>query len=689
MNNVVPFMEQEEIKATSAFNFVAGAFESEKWRIPFFSSTVSFVQASNYLSLASDLSDTQAAGVGIDELYQREVDWVRVGGPLLQYLMSEQEPQFFNAITVVLMPYDDEHLELKTDFGSDVDWQAPGFPATSGYKKTLNVGPISFGFYAPWTAPGEAGFTLGAVKWNTDQVHAVAIDGQHRLATIKKLVQNRGKSNHSLVPIIFLLFDAQVGFKGAGDTDMTQMMRRIFIDLNKHAKNVSRARQILLDDRDPFSVCARSIIANSLQPDLGSLEEPTPVLPLSLVDWHSEQAKFDKGAYLTTVLGVEYLMSEILGTKRIDDQEAYSKFEQQIGKLAFRLEIDLTEASERLAECREQMRPFSYSEDDLKHISEGFKAVWNEALVYLFTQFLPYEEFIRLRRSSGTVSVEWQWWNKLRQAEADVPQGAKVTEPKIDFDNYVQKLRNSEDGIPVGDFESRLKDLDNFKENNLAFNVVFQRAYFKAFYHFMQFTDADLGELEDWQADQPIDLDPSGDPDEDIADFDRNEDDPALIMGESLELHKELARARQFVKAMNTLVKCCPNLLQTEAKFSVEGEDVYLWSGSIRKAAGGIDFTNTAGTRAADLLFLWATMATQLGEGSGGATFDEFWADLLENPKSAQAFKRMLFAVKRLSSTEKGVARHILVALDQDVTEEACKAEIEKRLRHIWGLVNS
>jgi len=681
MNLGIPFVDKEEVQATHHVNFVAGAFHSGAWRIPFFSSTLSFKEAAEDLRLTSEMPGLQTATLTIDELFQRDVDWARVEGPLLKYLKSESEPQFFNALTIALMPYDESRGVLEGSFENGERWQAPGLVGQANYGKMLDVGPIRFGFYGNWTSPDDAEFVLGKLRWNKDQVYAVAIDGQHRLAAIKRFVEMKGISR-SRVPVIFLVFDPRLGFSGPHVTDVTQIMRKIFIDLNKHARNVSRARQILLDDRDPFSVCARSLISQSLASSLDSLQATPPKLPLSIVDWHSEQAKFDSGPYLTTVLGLEWLMTVILGVKPVNDLEAYGKLEKQISKLAFRLNVDLNQAKERLAVCEGAWTPFSYSEADLEVISEGFQRTWNESIVHLFCEFSPYREFLHLRTSGHTVSTEWQWWYKLTEAATS---GADAAERELN--NYMLELHHAEHAVPYQSFASKLETLSQFKAGNLAFNVAFQRAYFLAFYLFLQFSNADMAQLESWEAEDLIDLD---DVEEDFSlDEDEYGGDLTSPAGssDSSKPNHQLTRSREFVKALNDVVAAVPGFLSVSVEVPLEERQVDLWLGSLRKPEGGIDFTQSASGRAADLLYLWATIATEFGRGSAASSFDDFWAEIVDGT-DVEAFKKMSWAARRLWKDEKSVAGRILSARGEEFTEEAAIAEIEDRLRCIWELVN-
>ena len=87
---------------------------------------------------------------------------------------------------------------------------------------------------------------------------ATAIDGQHRLSALLQFAAAPPAGIDpalSQIPVILLLFNNERG------TILAQV-REIFVDINKTAKPVSKTREILLDDRDPFAILARDLIAD-------------------------------------------------------------------------------------------------------------------------------------------------------------------------------------------------------------------------------------------------------------------------------------------------------------------------------------------------------------------------------------------------------------------------------------------
>ena len=685
-DQVVPFSVDEDVRATSHVNFLSGAFQVEGWRIPYFVSTMSFVEAANDLRLINEMPGADRVRWTVSELFQRDIDWARVQGPLLQYLMQSNQPQFFNAITIALLPHLRDSTRLEDSFDEVIAWQPPSLADQERYRRVLDVGPIRFGFYTEWDEVTDPGFLMGRMRWNLDQVQGVAIDGQHRLAAIKEYVHRRQPQGRSRVPVIFLLLDPRVGFEGPPEVGLTSMLRTLFIDLNKHAKTVSRARQILLDDRDPISRCVRAFIANELAPDISSLDWDCPRMPLSLIDWHTEQAKFNEGPYVATVLGLDWMVGRLLGFKPVADMANYESVEAQVRSLAYRLDLDLSAALERLREDDDRLLPFSYSEGELIQIGDGFTSKWNRPLVQLLTRFAPYRDFIEMRRADGSLLLEWQTWFRLVEAAKN------DNEHSVDeLRAYVRTLQLETPAIPHRVLSAAMDGLQAFKRDNLAFNVVFQKAYIDAFVDFCGLTDADLASMEMWaQADQF-----------DVADLDDIEEVSLAVDPESWQLsdegeegstefaanRAEERRAEQFVNALNVVLDVFPELLEVSATVQTSRNGTAsFWDGSLRKADdGSIDYALGAAVRAKDIVYLGAVMALLVDACSGvDVTFDQVWSELTEDSEWP-IFKKLHWPAYRLYKDERSIGGRIVRARgDEFERPEAMKA-VEIRISAIWN----
>ena len=686
----------EDIRATAHFDFLYGRFSLSKWKVPYFTTTVSLEDAAKDLHLTSEIPAAEEIRWSIDELYQRDIDWHRVEQRITPYLRDAENPQFFNSITIALLPFDSVKGETIDNFVEDVPWRAPTHETGVEYGRELNVGPIRFGFWDEWQSTTDVAFRSGRMRWNKDQIFGVAIDGQHRLAAIKTLVETSGASldiAQTRVPIILLVFDERVGYEGPQEKPTVEILRKLFIDLNKHAQTVGRGRQILLDDRDPHSLCVRSLLQDELSEDLDALIDLPPRMPLSLVDWHSEQAKFESGPYLATVLGLDWIVSEALETKPIRDFTDYNSIAKQIKKLQNRLGIELVEARTRLEDLESfQLRPFSYAEEDLSLIESAFADVWGEPVTAILTKFRPYADLISKRLHDGTLSLDHQQWFHLRERKRQDPFEGRATQEYRRFLGRV--ATRSEDPISEGAFEGTADALDGLKVDNLAFNVAFQRALFWGFLEYAKISSPDVDELGDWEDQE--DFPDFGDleaPEEDAVSTATVEDEFADAVPEtkrSVLKSQYAARAGEFVGAMNRVVDAFPGFLEVDSEYTgPEGDGSEFWAGSLlRKPEDAIDFTQAASKRARELIFLAAAMVLydDRREPNSESNFDDFWTECTNNVDLAipDSIRR---GVARYSKGEGSAAGRAIRGRGAEYTEDLGYQEAYDRLWFLWTVL--
>ncbi|WP_078114098.1 DNA sulfur modification protein DndB [Gordonia sp. IITR100] len=688
MSRLIP-----DVAATQDFNFIYGAFQLSKWTVPYFVSSVTFREAADDLRLASDIPGVEKIPWKLSELFQRDIDWMRVERQIVPYLRSEDHAQFFNSITIALLPFDGENGQILDRFGDRPDyWEAPELSGAQAFARTEKLGPISFGYWDDWKRPTDQGFRTGRMRWNKNQIFGVAIDGQHRLAAIKKIVGDSASPslNDSRVPVIYLLFDEFCGYRAPKEAQTVEVMRALFTDLNKHAQTVKRGRQILLDDRDPHAHCTRRLIAEHLEGDIQSLSGENPVLPLSLVDWHSEQAKFDDGPYLTTVLGLDWTVTKTLKTPPVSDWMDYAAIGNQIKVLRNSMGIGLRNAVERLTDLEGvSMRPFSYSDDDINEIADAFERNWQPALLHIITELSPYSELIELRSKNGSYGLEFQEWYRLWLAMSR--ERNSVGESHRHYDKFMTRIAMDEEN-PRGEsqFRAKLDQLQSYKSDNLAFNVVFQRALVEGFLTYAKIRDEDLDEL---------DLDNE---DDDFADdfgdvvfgpFSEESESAGEILSDSTakmptKVPNELARAREYVGALNRVIMSCPEILRISFETEVNSEDEteWFWLGSLRKPEGGIDFTQGASTRAKDILFLLAALVVydERTEPELRSDFDAFWDSNVDSQVGRFSVE-ISRAVKRLTKDDnKSWASRICNTYGDEPSVTRGREMLRSRLRAVW-----
>ena len=101
---------------------------------------------------------------------------------------------------------------------------------------------------------GEDNYNLGIITLS-EGVKIFPVDGQHRVAGIKKALQDRPEMRNERVPVVF------VGH--SKDERGMQRTRRMFSTLNRYAKPVSLRDIIALDEDDVVAIASRNLIDNT------------------------------------------------------------------------------------------------------------------------------------------------------------------------------------------------------------------------------------------------------------------------------------------------------------------------------------------------------------------------------------------------------------------------------------------
>lgn len=583
------------VHATDSFDFIYGRFElSGGWTIPYLSTVMTFRQAKESLNLVTEFPGWESISWKLEELFQRDIDWPRVERKIVPYLSNSMQPRFFNSLTVSLVPVASDRFASPTDI-SEGDWHPPLIPDEEAPGRRIPFGPVTLRYYQEWERLRQPEAKLGKIRWNKDETFCLAIDGQHRLAAIKEIASGGGDLAGADISVLLLLFCAELGFRCPDGTTHIDVLRRLFIDLNKHAKPVSRTRLILLDDRDPTSLCTRSTIGEALSDRFEELAAQPASLPLTLVDWHTDGSKVDRGPYVTSVLTLDWAVQKILNTSPLSDPMQHGAVRTQIQRFQNALPgLDLHSASARLDDCVKQERPFSYSDHDpneVEAIARSFRRTWASSLTCLFSEFGPYRELIDARMGNGSHVADFSNWYQLYYRQTKDTYGGHAASEYNDLlrrwadasKYYEQDLLNW-----LAEAETQ-KELSHRHGPSLAFTVVFQKALLFAWIDFRA-----LGESFVDSAAEDLDIEVSG-PLEDEAD----------AAGLS-----HLRYSRVFVSLLNSALEALPDLLYLYG----EPNGVALWQGTLMAAEGNtIDFAEAAAIRGQDIL-LMAVYSQLLGD---------------------------------------------------------------------------
>lgn len=105
---------------------------------------------------------------------------------------------------------------------------------------------------------GDAAHSLGVLQMNGEE-KLFAVDGQHRLAGMKRLVEMSEKKGAAKKPLSAISDLVSVLFI-AHRTDRLERTRRLFTTLNKTAVPVSKMERIALDENDVMAIVVRRLV---------------------------------------------------------------------------------------------------------------------------------------------------------------------------------------------------------------------------------------------------------------------------------------------------------------------------------------------------------------------------------------------------------------------------------------------
>ena len=579
---------------------------------------MSFADVATSFRLSEDYPKYRMQNWELQELYQRSLDRERVHEISAKYLQSGSgRPAFFNSLTVALTA------------GPDLAPLSPSVLNFPSAKKTYSLPGLALAVQRTEQIDGvevPASAAFGKVAWvNSDEMLAVAIDGQHRLAAIQKFAElNRQQASASFVSVIVVLFNSAVGYKSAAIASPVEAMRSVFIDLNKHAVPVSTARNLLLDDASAHAACVRSLMSKQLalsSEELGggtnklgrkrrSLGEFERSVPLALVDWHGEnKSKIDEGPYVTSVLALNWWALRLLKANGKKFQwKLPGRFDPD-AEFPYRAFMDIAKkvglppkTMSRIAESENAMprRSFHFTDEEVKKIGEAFGQRWGGAVVTLLCTLTPYRRVIEKREASGSIEPKFSQWYQCYDDFKPFAQSQSglAKEFQARLESVVQELQLQ--GISADDYKRLVDELELMKKKSLFFLLVAQRALLIAFIDM-------LGETEQIKEMSKI----LGDTGSEVA------EDPMCVI------------ARYLVTALNAIDARKPEIFTRELRVAsrtgareLSSFSDRFWAGSVLNpsAHDQVDFSEAAAKRTA----LWLQLMAHL-----------YWIEKSRGKKSA------------------------------------------------------
>ncbi len=421
----------------------------------------------------------------LEELYQRDIDYDRIKDEIVNgYLKDPAKLKFFNALTIMLFP--------KSVSGA----AAAEFEDYAGNDPSIPVPDVEFdanfaGSSAKKSVFGGVQYVqenfMGRLRWDMDRVEAVAVDGQHRLCALRKWHESKNSvltpdEAKTQIPILFLLVHSTVGFKAAqtSSKSLRLIAREIFTDLNKNAKKVDEAREIILDDRSIPALCARKLVTSETGKDSSTL------LPLTLVRWQEANNRFDQSYFLNSLLHLHQLVDTVLALKPPRDPLDKSDVEKYIESLdnslggenkklmAGEMSLEQYYHKHYVAADETPYRPFLHLPDQFLRVAlEQFDKLHAPYLLKSVLGFKPYRDVLGYARKENLIEGFFGKYHSQPEGHKfEIDAELEKKEPQwheLRIDKHIQEIE-------------KLKGIDKEKAKGLeendgwAFKAIFQKA---------------------------------------------------------------------------------------------------------------------------------------------------------------------------------------------------------------------
>ena len=458
--------------------------------VPYFSALLDLKRITGELKTHEETAPSLENVYTLTELFQREINGDRVQHEIVDgFLRAPDKIKFFNSLTIVLLPKDKNGkiLELFPNTTDDkLKFEDDAFDrsfARDTIKHSL-FGGVQFSV--------AKSADIARLRWDTKRIDAVAVDGQHRLKALKLWMQSRNNEvteveRPTRISVLFLLLHQSAGFSSTSSTNSIKTIaREIFTDLNKNAKEVDLATQIILDDRNLESCCVRSLIT----PRTGQSSDKQ--LPLSLLRWREANNRFDNSWYLNSLVNLHLIVEDVIGLSLPAEPMDSGKVQNYIGKLEAALGKRDAQGSKTLQVNGKSLKDhyrenyFDLAEGDntdtpvapfsaipssyLKEAVNGFQENYATWLLKLLREFKPYKTILDYADTNGIVEGEFAKF--LAQPKTAREQLIKELE---------QKYGDSWYDTVVGRHELAIQAVKSYRDTALgeqwAFKTLFQKAF--------------------------------------------------------------------------------------------------------------------------------------------------------------------------------------------------------------------
>ncbi len=365
----------------------------------------------------------------ISELMQRDIDDGRIREEIVRYLRPtpvERRPIFFPPLVAAIVIKDNNdasEASLRARFPCPTleDGRYPRVKSDDDdiWYENRFYGD-AFGVRVPlFEQDGEVPKDIiphgVELCWNRDSVDLLVLDGQHRLVALKAalgllepedLARGYEDAKFTEDELDSLGFDSVAAsivfpltyYDGNQELDDTSTLvsvyRQIFVDVNKNARPVTEARNILLNERDLIAIFTRAVIEQfAIESELPRDEViDQDTVPLYSFEWDSPARKENQLSETRSISSVGILY-EILRRLLLGPEDSDEYFRTELGVEEGDPELD-PEAAELDGVPVDQVSSDHFSEWQCASLLKRFKETWVGPIVHVLRNLAPYREVI-------------------------------------------------------------------------------------------------------------------------------------------------------------------------------------------------------------------------------------------------------------------------------------------------------
>ena len=317
----------------------------------------------------------------VRDLFQRDVDGDRVKNDILPYFYDNKRVKFFNPLTLVLLPHQDDHTICK-----EIEYLPLSTENADG--KVYDVYERGDYYKLRVQKDDQGNEEFAELLWNDRKCYVVAIDGQHRLSALMRW-QNKpaGGLLSWKIPVVMLVL-SKVD-QDEPSSNLIEVVKRTFVYINTRARRLQEDREILLNDESVNAICTQELIQFSHQNDCKAIgERDESVMPLIFYDWRAEVKDNKRVEGPASIKSIKEIHSwfgmYVIGEDGAIKQES---------------ELQLTDLIPPLDGYGEGK---TLTSDDAKRIRKQFRELVMPGILYFLQNFKPYTEYIaECRRIEG------------------------------------------------------------------------------------------------------------------------------------------------------------------------------------------------------------------------------------------------------------------------------------------------